>query len=70
MPRIWLHAALEQGRGTMDDDSSFGEAQLFAYLIHLMATGLLHGGRDELRADIAFAEVLFFHHHYPMPSAV
>ena len=39
-----------------NDDAALGEADLLADLQHLIPARLLHGGRDELGADVAFAE--------------
>ena len=44
-----------------DDDPAFGERDLLANLGQDIPARLLDGGRDELRADVAFAEVLFIH---------
>ena len=38
------------------DDAALGEADLFADLRHLIPARLPQGGRDELGADVAFAE--------------
>jgi len=44
-----------------DDNASLGERDLFADLHHAVPTSPLHGGTDELRADVAFAEVFLVH---------
>ena len=46
---------------TANDDSSFGEANLFANLGHLVPARLLYGGNDVLSADVALCE-RFFHY--------
>jgi hypothetical protein len=44
-----------------DDDAALGEADLFADLLHLVPTGPPQSGRDELGADVAFAEASIVH---------
>ena len=44
-----------------DDDAALGEADLLADLRHLVPARALDGGRDELGADVALAEVLLVH---------
>ena len=44
-----------------DDDAALGEADLLADLRHLIPARLAHGGRDELGADVAFAEGFLVH---------
>jgi hypothetical protein len=39
-----------------DDDPAFREADFLTNLRHLIPPGPLDGRRDELRADVAFAE--------------
>lgn len=39
-----------------DNDSPFGEADLFANLRQLIPSCFRNGGRDEFRADVAFAQ--------------
>src|ERR1043166_5716083 len=43
------------------DDPTFGEADLFSDLVHLIPAGLTESGRYELRADVALAEILLIH---------
>ncbi len=43
------------------DDPALGEADLLADLQHLVPPGLAQGGRDELGADVAFAEGALVH---------
>jgi hypothetical protein len=44
-----------------DNDAAPGETNLLADLQHLVPTRLAQGRRDELGADVAFAEALFVH---------
>ena len=44
-----------------NDDPALGEVDLLANLRHDIPARLLHGGRDELGADVALAEVFFIH---------
>ncbi len=44
-----------------DDDAALGETDFLANLEHGIPSGLYDGGRDELGADVAFAEVFFVH---------
>jgi hypothetical protein len=43
------------------DDAPLGEADLLAKLRQLIPSRLLEGGRDELGADVAFAQQLLLH---------
>ena len=51
-----------------DDDAAIGEAHLLADLQHLIPARLAKGGRDELGADVAFAEVALIHDGQPSPA--
>jgi hypothetical protein len=48
-----------------DDDPSSGKGDLLANLGQEIPSGLGQGWSDELRADIAFAEVFLVHHRLP-----
>jgi len=48
-----------------DDDPALGEVHVLADLRHLVPSRPLDGRQDELRADVAFAELLLVHEGLP-----
>src|ERR1700719_2093575 len=54
---------------TAHDDAALGEANFFTDLQHLVPARLAQGGRDELGADVAFAEAAFVHNVHPSLAA-